>query len=653
MKKKYLLFTVIFVGLVASCHDLTLEPKGQLGEAELFGNESGVRTYFTRLYNLLPIEDFVYYANNNNDHRDQGGGGYRPDNYWEAGKNSLGNMSGEFVNSWMKVNNDGGEYWSYNQIRDVNTFIGAFPKYKDGFSTETYNSILGEAHFLRAFYYSGMAKRYGGIPVINKVQDPYGDPDALNVKRNTEYDTWKFIHDDLQFAIDNMGANSEKGRANKYVAAALMSRTMLYAGSIARYTKYLEHDDAATVQGLAGIDESKAKEFFQYSYDAGKIIEESGKYALYTAKYPDKATNYAYIFQDENSSENIFIKDYGKDVPGDTRLRHSYDALMCPQPDMSSFVGAESYPSYDFLKLFDFPAITEADGTPKRWDKRDDFKADIEPRLRGIAYFDGDQLRGATFDIQRGLYKTFKGLATDIQDGSNDAPINKDGNRILGARYATYDHNGTNILIAGRHGMYAEAGIENNCWTGAFVRKYINEAMTTPEVREYQSGQPWIVFRLGEIYMNQAEACYELSLLGETSKKAEAFDYIEKIRDRAGCKVTRPADNTSNVQADYGYIYPIDGNLKFIRDERYRELAFENHRWWDIRRWRTATEDLKEWRPRVFMAYHVLDEDKYIYLDERENWNQNWNAEKKVYYQAIPQGEVNKNNNLLPNNPLR
>jgi hypothetical protein len=178
--------------------------------------------------------------------------------------------------------------------------------------------------------------------------------------------------------------------------------------------------------------------------------------------------------------------------------------------------------------------------------------------------------------------------------------------------------------------------------------------MPTPDVREYQSGQPWIVFRLGEIYLNQAEACYELGLLNsDDSKKTEAFDYIEKIRERAGSNVTRPADNTSNVQADYGYVYPIDGNLKFIRDERYRELAFENHRWWDIRRWRTATEDLRDWHPRVLMAYYVLDEDKYIYLDERENWNRSWNAAPNVYYQAIPQGEINKNNNLLPQNPLR
>jgi hypothetical protein len=643
MRIKHLLCIAILGGLVASCNDLNLEPKGMLGEPELFGNDYGVKKYFTRLYNYLPIEDFVYYHHNNDNN-----GGFRPNNYWEAGKNSLGNMSGEFVNIWTGVNTNGIGYWPYDRIREVNTFIASFPNYKDNFPETSYNAILGEAHFLRAFFYFGMAKRMGGVPIVTEVQEPFDDIETLKVPRATEYDTWKFIYEDLKIAIDNMSATSESGRANKYVAAALMSRAMLYAGTIAKYTDYLgfKSDQLAAQQGFAGIDPSKANEFFQYSYDAGKIIENSGLYSLYTSKYPDKAENFAYIFQDATSKENIFIKDYDQTAPNNTRLRHSYDALMSPQPDMSSFVGAESYPSLDLMKMYEFPDITDASGKPIRWNNRSDIRNNMEPRMRGCMYFDGDELRGKTFSIQRGLYKTFQGLSTDVQDGSNDAPINKDNeNRILRNKSVTYNYNGQEITVAGAHGTYEGPDGENNCMTGAFVRKYVNEAMATADVREYRSGQPWIVFRLGEIYMNQAEACYELG------KKTEAFDYIAMIRDRAGCKVLRPADDSSDYSQIYGY--PIDGNLKFIRDERYRELAFENHRWWDIRRWRTATVELNDWHPRVLMCYYVLDEGKYIYLDEKERYNRSWNCNRNAYYEAIPQGEINKNNNLLPQNPLR
>jgi len=264
--------------------------------------------------------------------------------------------------------------------------------------------------------------------------------------------------------------------------------------------------------------------------------------------------------------------------------------------------------------------------------------------MLGCMYFSGDELRGTTFATGRGLYKTFHYQASDIKDGLDTEGPNQNGNRVV-SNSASRDQTYEGILIIPQHGTRNNEGGENNCLTGAFVRKYVNPDMPLSNAREHQSVQPWIVFRLGEIYLNTAEAAYELG------KKSEAFDYIVKIRDRAGCKVTRPADNPTDLSATYGY--PIDGNLQFIRDERYRELWGEQHRWWDLRRWRVADRVLNRWIPRILSCYYVIDEGKYIYLDEREMGNRTWTAEKKSYYQAIPAGEINKNPNLLPQNPLR
>jgi starch-binding outer membrane protein, SusD/RagB family len=646
MKKQFLIYIALLCIGMFSCHDLDLEPKGKLGEPELFGNEYGVQKYFAAIYNGLPIEDFLYYGTNS-------GTAYRPDNYWEAGKNSLGNMSGEFFNSWVGVDNDGFAYWPYDRIRDINKFIAGFPNYKANFTDVVYNNLLGEAYFLRAFYYFGLAKRYGGVPIIKDVQDPLATAESLEVQRNTEYDTWKFIHDDLTFAIDNMKGNPNEfttGRANKYVAAALMSRTMLYAGSIAKYSQYLGFDnETATAAGLAGIDASKADEFFQYCVDAGKIVEQ-GPYALYTSDYPDKAKNFANIFLSDNSSESIFIKDYGISSPHDNRLTHTYDALMSPSPDMSSFVGAESYPPLDFMELYDMTAYTNDDGTPVRFDNRSDIVNNMEPRMRGTMYFDGDQLRGKTFSIQRGIYKNFDVTADEAQGGSSAAPINNAGNRILGGRGWTTEINGVTYNITGAHGHYDDQGGENNCWGAAFVRKYVNPALSTDMVKVYGSDQHWVVFRLGEIYLNTAEALYELG------QRHEAFNYIEKIRIRAGANVTRPAIDmtTSNIGTvnKANYPYQIENSLQFIRDERERELYGENHWWWDLRRWRTADQVLNQFRHRVLSCYYVADEGKYIYLDEINRWNKNWTASKQCYYEPIPWGEIGKNKNLLPQNPL-
>ncbi|MBO9566566.1 MAG: RagB/SusD family nutrient uptake outer membrane protein [Niastella sp.] len=647
MKRNILLYMVLLAMVFSACQKLDLQPKGILLPEELFGNESGVKKYFTGLYNYLPIEDFNYYGNNN----PSGGDAFRPTNYWEAGKNSQGNCSGEFFNTWQGVNNSGFGYWPYNRIRDVNIFIRDFPGYKANFKPDPYNALLGEASFLRAFFYFGLAKRYGGVPIITTVQNPLAPRDSLLVARNTEYDTWKFIYTDLQFAIANLPATSEFGRANKYVAAALLSRAMLYAGSVARYTTYMNYGaEKAYTAGLAGIDPSKANEFFQYAVDAGKLVE-TGPYQLYTKNYPDKALNFANIFLDASSTENIFVKDFDQTVPNDTRLRHNYDALMCPQPDMASDVGAESYPPFDFMELYDMTAYINPDGTPVRFTNRSDIKNDMEPRMKGTMYFDGDPLRGKTFSIQKGIYLTYTGTAAAAQGGSNAAPINSSGNRVLGSRGQTTKINGVDMLIAGAHGHFTfNADGENNAWGAAFVRKYINPQMATPDVRLYNSGTPWIVFRLGEVYLNIAEALYELG------KRSEAFDYIEKLRVRAGCKVARPAIDmgTTNIGSinKANYPYQIENSLQFIRDERVRELYGENHWWWDIRRWRTADQILNQFRPRMLSAYYVANEGKYIYIDEINRNNRSWTASKSCFYEPIPGGEIGKNSKLLPNNPL-
>jgi hypothetical protein len=390
--------------------------------------------------------------------------------------------------------------------------------------------------------------------------------------------------------------------------------------------------EEAVVKGFAGMDPSKASEFFQYAYDAGKFIE-GGPYSLYTKNYPDKATNFANLFLDKSSSETIFTKGYDGQIFG-----QCHDAMMCPFPDMSSFMGVQQGPVLQFMQLYDFPALTDALGKPVRFNKRSDIKIGMEPRLQGTCYFDGDVLRGVAFDIQRGIYKTFPGPASDAQFGNNAAPVNAPSNRLLGIKDQKYN----GVLITGKHGAFT-TGFENNLIMGASIRKYIDVNLPTPMVLVNKGSMSWKVFRLGEIYLNTAEAAYELD------KRTEALDYVEKIRIRAGCIVTRPAlDQT--VSSTYGY--PIEASLQFIRNERTRELYTENHWWWDLRTWRIVDKVLIDYYAHALTCYYVFDEGKYIYLDEINRENRFITAPKRSMYEMIPISEINKNTNLLPQNPL-
>ena len=80
MKLKIIFFAAIFGFAVSSCRDLVLEPKGILDEPALFGTAYGVQKYFIQLYMRLPIEDFVYYVNVNDQDQARSFVGYMPGN---------------------------------------------------------------------------------------------------------------------------------------------------------------------------------------------------------------------------------------------------------------------------------------------------------------------------------------------------------------------------------------------------------------------------------------------------------------------------------------------------------------------------------------------------------------------------------------------
>jgi len=634
MKKiKYILLSGLAVLALYSCQDLDLDPKGILDEKALFGNEEGAKIYLTGLYNHAPIEDFNYSMENQDK-------GFRYGNYWEATKGAMMSVTGECVGwQWGISAPEGFNYWPYGKIREINTMIEGLPQYKENYSESAYNSLWGEIHFLRAFYYFALAKRYGGVPLVDVIQDPTAPADELNMARATESDTYKFIHNDLKIAMEYMPAKTERGRANKFVAAAVMSRAMLYAGTIAKYGGYNSlSPDPAAVEGYVGIPKTEAEWFFTESYNASRFFEtEGGNYALYE-KNGDKQQNFVDLFLDVNDNpEDIWIKEYNISAPRDNMLVHSYDGTVSPSGDFSSWPGSQTYPTLETIELFQKIPIENADGTPTRYDEREDMWKNLEPRLLASVYFTGMELRGSKFDIRRGFYRTYNGTMTDAQLGSTGAPINSNDNRIVATgRWLEYEGQ----RIAGNHGTW-NGDIENNTISGFFVRKYVDYKKDKGQAGGFECTQAWKTFRYGEILLNRAEAAYELG------NSADAFEQIAKIRNRAGATPYTPKGSPAAVYVINGET--VDENLQFIRDERNRELLFENHRWWDYRRWRVADKVLNQLRPLGLMPYKVLSENKYIFIKEYCVEHKTYNFEVRWYYERIPQGEMNKNPNLVQN----
>ena len=142
---------------------------------------------------------------------------------------------------------------------------------------------------------------------------------------------------------------------------------------------------------------------------------------------------------------------------------------------------------------------------------------------------------------------------------------------------------------------------------------------------------PWPLIRLGELYLNYAEACVESGDL-ETAKI-----YLNKIRKRAGIP---------DVEVSWAGIATLDQNKlrEIVHREREIELYFENHSIWDKRRWGIADELGKQ--P---LGLNVMERTNLAKFGTPTSIDVPRNFIPGHYLYPIPITEINKNPNMVQN----
>lgn len=656
LKFKYI-WAAAALGLAfVSCNDMDLEPKGILSENTLLKSDEGIKKYLALIYQDLPIEDFNYGQNGDlKGYAVSGSDGWHPGNVWYAQKSSPASTTIEAVGRCTEYG-DGWDYWPYDRIHDINNFIEQLPNYSQNYTEEELEKYIAEGRFLRAYYYFGMVKRYGGVPIIDHVLDPTAPSDEITFPRDTEYDCWKFIEEDLKYAMEHATTEKTPGRANRYAAAALLSRAMLYAGCNAKYGGYIVTSGEATSKGLMGMSADKAQEFFQSSYDACKFLQEAG-FVLHDGA--DKEAAFVEMSSKETPDEDIFVKQYTDrtDAIWETSLFHCWDVMTLPTlTGMSSAVGCAICPTWELVNLYEHPAIEDENGKPVRFDRMEDFwdTSEMEPRARATIFFSGmtEPLSGGVVNMQMGCYKSYPGT---VKDGTEETTgsINDytDQYRLISTNLNNpyVEYNGKTYLATG-NAARNDGGDESYSITGLIVRKMVSATDATGRQDLMYCKTPWKVFRYGEILCNWAEAAYELGeITGNTSLKQEAIDHVNELRARAGAKpyTYKPAPEDVGTPV---YGWKIDENLQFIRDERARELAFENQLHFDLRRWRVFHEIFKDNPNKHCLSpYYVIDEDKYIFLPDVSSCNRQSNFYSRWYYAQIPGSAISKNAKLIRN----
>lgn len=484
------------------------------------------------------------------------------------------------------------DYWAYSSIRRMNFF---FQQMETSDIEESIKErYIGEVRFLRAYSYFMMVKRYGGVPLITMPQEITTDVKELMLPRNTEQEIYDFIASELDLAEASLPVSyggSDLGRVTKYAALALKSRAMLYAGSIAKYdTRGVQLD------GIVGIPASKAVDYFKASYDASKALIGSGEFSLYKKHLPDHTANYRELFLEDDNEEVIFSKRY---LAPD--LGHNYDFWVFPLGFQSSWGYGnlinpmlelvEAYENIDGTKT---PLnILDGEGNPVYYEDPAMLYENKDPRLNATVLYQGSPYRNETMQTYSGIFDEATGsVLADPNGYLNGMPhIGKSG----------IDKNGDATR------------------TGYYVLKKMSK-----DTKEYEeSDVNSVLFRLGEMYLNLSEAALELN------KSSEALSAINEIRNRAGIA------ELSDVSMDN------------IKQERRVELAFEGHRYWDLRRWRMATEELTGDKHGLKPIYHY--QKNAFYFERYPERTSNRKFDVQHYYLSLTKDKINNSSTLVEN----
>lgn len=125
-------------------------------------------------------------------------------------------------------------------------------------------------------------------------------------------------------------------------------------------------------------------------------------------------------------------------------------------------------------------------------------------------------------------------------------------------------------FIGGRDGLPKELATK----TGYYLKKYVDTSLDL--LQNISSNHAWVIFRYAEMYLNYAEALNEVS-----PENANIAIYVNKVRQRASVNMPALPSGLNQVQM-----------RNAIRHERQVEFAFEDHRYWDLKRWMLAPEIL-------------------------------------------------------------
>jgi starch-binding outer membrane protein, SusD/RagB family len=174
-----------------------------------------------------------------------------------------------------------GPTWSFAWVRKSNIFIDRVDNVvKPKISEEAYRHWSAVAKFFRAYEYSRLVSVFGDVPYFGRVVGE-NELDTLYKDRDSRGFVMDKVYEDFQYVLANIRENDGPQFLNKNIAAAFISRLMLFEGTYEHYH---------------GLDPVRAKKYLDFAAQAAEIVMNSNKYRF--------GSDFKALFASENLAGN-------------------------------------------------------------------------------------------------------------------------------------------------------------------------------------------------------------------------------------------------------------------------------------------------------------------------------------------------------------
>ena len=545
-------------------------------------------------------------------------------NYWEGGR--------------------GAPHSLFNALRDCNIFLENLVEVP-GLEEDERLKWIDEVKVLKAFYHFWLMQMYGPIPIIDQNVPVGASPEETNVKRESIDDVVSYLVQILDEVIEAENLPglinyiyTDMGRITMPIAKALKAKILVLAASPI-FNGNTDLSELTDNLGNKLVSQVYDPQKWVYARDAlFEAIESAHLNGHQLYEFNQQIPIIGGINEEitrELSLRAAITEPFNTEIVWAFAPEWTGDLQMWCQPRWT----ADHSALFGYTKKSHAPTLNMAEtfytnnGVPidedLTWDYGNRYDVIQTP------LFDSNNENFHEFYIEDDYYTAKLHTYREPRFYSS---IGFDGGKWFSLE--TENINFIPHLNAKAGAASGKQGFEIYSITGFFAKKLVHYENIISLQGSTIKGYSFPIIRLSDLYLMYSEALNET----KAAPDAEVYEYIQRVRTRAGLDAGGDILNTWQMYStNPSKPMTKDGMRKIIHQERMIELALEGHRYWDLKRWKLATEYFNK----PIQGWNIFRSDVEGFYEVENIFYRNFST--KDYLWPISQNELLRNPNLIQN----